>query len=190
MVTKSGNEYGSSPSHNAFDSFYGSHIDSEYKPTWKECAGVLIITPVAPSADFMMKLYCTDSETVLLCEMFGTASFQPLWKRRNDFIFTGSCSSISEIHHLCSAQASHFQSNHNRQQQTPQLVTVAWTPPSPNWIALNTDASTIQPAGLSFVGGAFRDSLGNWKLGFHQAIGIMSPLHAELRNILIGLHIA
>ncbi|KAK8701491.1 hypothetical protein V6N13_019878 [Hibiscus sabdariffa] len=111
----------------------------------------------------MMKLYCTDSETVLLCEMFGTASFQP---------------------------ASHFQSNHNRQQQTPQLVTVAWTPPSPNWIALNTDASTIQPAGLSFVGGAFRDSLGNWKLGFHQAIGIMSPLHAELRNILIGLHIA
>ncbi|KAK8507796.1 hypothetical protein V6N13_140540 [Hibiscus sabdariffa] len=72
----------------------------------------------------------------------------------------------------------------------PQSVTVTWTPPSPNWIALNTDASTIQPAGLSFTMGAFRDSLGNWKLGFHQAIGIMSPLNAELHNILIGIHIA
>ncbi|KAK8584892.1 hypothetical protein V6N13_138835 [Hibiscus sabdariffa] len=77
-----------------------------------------------------------------------------------------------------------------RQQQTPQPTTVAWTPPPPNWITLNTDASTTQPAELSFSGGVFRDSSGTWKLGFHQAIGIMSPLHAELRNILIGLRIA
>ncbi|KAL4271913.1 hypothetical protein GQ457_13G011540 [Hibiscus cannabinus] len=113
-----------------------------------------------------------------------------LWKRRNDFIFTSSCTPIDETCNLCSAWASHFQSNHSRQQQTPQPTTAAWTPPPPNWITLNTDASIIQPTGLSFSGGVFRDSSGTWKLRFLQAIGIMSPLHVELRNILIGLRIS
>ncbi|KAE8683251.1 hypothetical protein F3Y22_tig00111213pilonHSYRG00590 [Hibiscus syriacus] len=44
--------------------------------------------------------------------------------------------------------------------------------------------------GFGSVGGAFRDSEGNWLYGFHESIGITDVLQAELWGLLVGLDIA
>ncbi|KAL4284583.1 hypothetical protein GQ457_16G008190 [Hibiscus cannabinus] len=63
-------------------------------------------------------------------------------------------------------------------------------PPAPRgWITLNSDAF-VSGSGHGFVGGVFRNHLGDWLLGFHNYIGISNPLTAELWGIFIRLQLA
>ncbi|GKV49249.1 hypothetical protein SLEP1_g56010 [Rubroshorea leprosula] len=66
----------------------------------------------------------------------------------------------------------------------------AWSKPHFPTIKLNSDGSFIGNPGLSRSGGIFRDSLGNWVLGYARNIGFSSPLAAELWAIRDGLVLA
>ncbi|GLU15130.1 hypothetical protein SLE2022_316500 [Rubroshorea leprosula] len=66
----------------------------------------------------------------------------------------------------------------------------AWSKPHFPTIKLNSDGSSIGNPGLSGSGGIFRDSLGNWVLGYARNIGFSSPLAAELWAIRDGLVLA
>ncbi|KAE8664737.1 hypothetical protein F3Y22_tig00112738pilonHSYRG00210 [Hibiscus syriacus] len=62
--------------------------------------------------------------------------------------------------------------------------------PPDRWICLNTDATIDTYTSLGSISGVFCSSAGDWITGFHESIGITTPLQAELWAIYIGLQLA
>lgn len=58
------------------------------------------------------------------------------------------------------------------------------------WIKLNSDGASKSSSSVAACGGVFRDSNGNWILGFAKRLGHASPFLAELWGILLGLQLA
>ncbi|XP_019239093.1 PREDICTED: uncharacterized protein LOC109219128 [Nicotiana attenuata] len=55
---------------------------------------------------------------------------------------------------------------------------------------LNIDGSFKEGTSRCGFGGLFRDNKGKWVLGFQGSLSGLSPLHAELRALKTGLHLA
>ncbi|GKV35598.1 hypothetical protein SLEP1_g43845 [Rubroshorea leprosula] len=67
---------------------------------------------------------------------------------------------------------------------------VAWDPPPPDWLKLNTDGSAAGNPGTAGFRGLFRDSQGRSIIGFMRNGGHTTALAAELYAIRDGLNIA
>ncbi|KAK6778033.1 hypothetical protein RDI58_024751 [Solanum bulbocastanum] len=67
---------------------------------------------------------------------------------------------------------------------------VKWNPFANSNIMLNTDSGFDSASGLSTLGGVFRNSIGDWMLGFTGTCPTSKPLETEMRALLLGLTLA
>ncbi|OIT29361.1 hypothetical protein A4A49_65562, partial [Nicotiana attenuata] len=58
----------------------------------------------------------------------------------------------------------------NKPPPPPKTILVKWEPPATNFYKLNIDGSCEGNPGVGGVGGVFRDSRGQWTLGFNMRI--------------------
>ncbi|KAG4401290.1 hypothetical protein AAZX31_07G220500 [Glycine max] len=71
----------------------------------------------------------------------------------------------------------------NQQECQPRnryTVQVAWKPPPPTVLKLNTDGSSLVNPGQSGFGGVIRDSQRDWIIGYTGSCGVTTSLQAEL----------
>ncbi|KAK8992787.1 hypothetical protein V6N11_048857 [Hibiscus sabdariffa] len=114
--------------------------------------------------------------------LFFASFIRQTWKRRNDFLFTYSCLTLSDVYRISLAWAVHFRG----QVQPPPLVSaplsedVSWQPPHQGWFCLNTDAAVTAITSMGSIEGVIRGSSGEWIVGYTKQIGHVSPLQAEL----------
>uniref|UniRef100_A0A2N9IFC0 CCHC-type domain-containing protein n=1 Tax=Fagus sylvatica TaxID=28930 RepID=A0A2N9IFC0_FAGSY len=55
--------------------------------------------------------------------------------------------------------------------RSPILMPIRWEKPSPGWVKLNTDGSSLVNLGIAGSGGLIRNSDGDWIMGFVRNIG-------------------
>ncbi|KAK9999219.1 hypothetical protein SO802_018822 [Lithocarpus litseifolius] len=70
---------------------------------------------------------------------------------------------------------------------TREARSVRWLRPSPGWVRLNTDGSSLGNPGKAGGGGLIRDENGSWIKGFIRNIGFSSSMEAELWALRDGL---
>ncbi|WMV10355.1 hypothetical protein MTR67_003740 [Solanum verrucosum] len=76
---------------------------------------------------------------------------------------------------------------------TPQIASlgyVKWNPHANSNIMLITDSGCDSVSGLSTLGGVFRNSVGDWILGFTGTCPTSQPLEMEMRALLLRLTLA
>ncbi|KAK8538177.1 hypothetical protein V6N12_044313 [Hibiscus sabdariffa] len=146
---------------------------------------------LAQVVDAIMSLSSIFCVIVLLVDVYDSPSFL-LWKRRNDFIFTGNCLPLPDVNRIGLAWASYFADATFVPPSSlqPRFDSFQWQAPPCDFLCLNTDAADSFPARLGTIEGVFRDSSGVWDKGFCKSIGIISLLQAELWNILARLQLA
>ena len=64
---------------------------------------------------------------------------------------------------------------------------VRWEKPSPGWVKLNTDGSSLVNSEIAGSGGLIRNSDGGWIMGFVRKIGTTSSVAAEIWALRDGL---
>ena len=64
--------------------------------------------------------------------------------------------------------------------RSPILMPVRWEKPSPGWVKLNTDGSSLVNPGIAGSGGLIRNSDGDWIMGFVRNIGTTGSVAAKL----------
>ncbi|XP_019229975.1 PREDICTED: uncharacterized protein LOC109210947 [Nicotiana attenuata] len=69
-------------------------------------------------------------------------------------------------------------------------VETRWHKPPINTIKLNCDGAFSSTSNAAGMGGCFRNSNGDWILGYQKRTHAASPIHAELLALLEGLRIA
>ncbi|OIT05141.1 putative ribonuclease h protein [Nicotiana attenuata] len=69
-------------------------------------------------------------------------------------------------------------------------VTTKWEPPTIHQLKLNIDGAFKGRFQQGGIGGVFRDSTGNWILGFTKTTTGPSPLYIELEALCYGLQLA
>ncbi|GMI99700.1 hypothetical protein HRI_003639300 [Hibiscus trionum] len=123
--------------------------------------------------------------------LFASLVWQ-IWKRRNDFMFMDSCSSLPDAYRISLTWAMHFGGKvlPSRQATIGSHVAISWQPLPQGLFCLNTDAAVSITTSIGSVGGVIRGSTGEWVTGYNKRIGYVSPLQAELWGILIGLEVA
>ncbi|GLU17060.1 hypothetical protein SLE2022_334570 [Rubroshorea leprosula] len=115
-----------------------------------------------------------------------------IWNQRNHFLYQGSQVTIYALVELIVERAAEFWASQPAPSscKMKQPLPIAWDPPPPEWIKLNTNGSVIGNPGLGGCGGVFRDSQGQWVLGFTRNIGFTTALATELWAIRDGLQLA
>uniref|UniRef100_A0A2N9IB19 Uncharacterized protein n=1 Tax=Fagus sylvatica TaxID=28930 RepID=A0A2N9IB19_FAGSY len=71
--------------------------------------------------------------------------------------------------------------------RSPILMPIRWEKPSPGWVKLNTDGSSLVNLGIAGSGGLIRNSDGDWIMGFVRNIGTTGSVAAELWALRDGL---
>ncbi|XP_070029924.1 uncharacterized protein LOC142161974 [Nicotiana tabacum] len=69
-------------------------------------------------------------------------------------------------------------------------IKIKWYKLPKNVIKLNCDGAFSSTNNATGIGGLFRNSNGDWIIGYHKAIHASSSIHAELLALLEGLRIA
>ncbi|KAL4378119.1 hypothetical protein GQ457_02G027990 [Hibiscus cannabinus] len=115
-----------------------------------------------------------------------------LWKRRNDFVFTGTCLPLVEVYKIGFAWATHFAEAIivDRSRAAPMTTYLQWAPPALGWVCLNADASISPITGIGSIGGVLRNATGTWICGYKKCVGVVSILQAELWSVFVGLQVA
>ncbi|GLT96253.1 hypothetical protein SLE2022_138940 [Rubroshorea leprosula] len=115
-----------------------------------------------------------------------------IWNQRNHFLYQGSQVTVHALVELIVERAAEFWASQPASSscKMKQPLLIAWDPPPPEWIKLNTDGSVIGNPVLGGCGGVFRDSQGQWVLGFTRNIGFTTALAAKLWAIKDGLQLA
>lgn len=67
---------------------------------------------------------------------------------------------------------------------------IGWTPPSGDWIKLNTNGASMGDTVLAGCGGVLRDSSRCWLNGFATHVGLANALEAEAWGLYYGLNLA
>lgn len=67
---------------------------------------------------------------------------------------------------------------------------VKWNPPTNSNIMVNTYSGCDTVSGLSTLGGVFRNSIGEWILGFTEICPTSKPRETEIWALLLGLTLA
>lgn len=75
-------------------------------------------------------------------------------------------------------------------EQSQQETQVAWEPPRPGWIKLNSDGSQNHNSGLYACGGLLRDHEGRFITSYFSNLGAATSVAAKLWGVVLGLRIA
>lgn len=67
---------------------------------------------------------------------------------------------------------------------------ISWHPPIEGSVKLNTDGTVRSSIGIATAGGLIRNRLVTWLKVSSYNVGTVSVMQAELRGILISLHMA
>lgn len=70
-----------------------------------------------------------------------------------------------------------------------ELRQIGWIYRTEDWVKLNMDGCSIGK-GVAGAGGAIRDGMGTWLMGFARNNGVCSSVTAELWAVYIGLELA
>ncbi|KAE8718314.1 40S ribosomal protein S4 [Hibiscus syriacus] len=117
--------------------------------------------------------HLTDDASYPLCtnipwnKFFSSLAWQ-LWKRRNDFIFSGTTLSNSNLLSRSLHWARLYEdpnSSHDHPTCLP-IEDCVWHAPPSSWIALYSDGVVSSSSSLGSAGGLLRDSFENWLGGF------------------------
>ncbi|OIS98531.1 putative ribonuclease h protein, partial [Nicotiana attenuata] len=113
-----------------------------------------------------------------------------LWTTRNEKIFHKSSPypNISKV--INSTQEFLFLSNWNPIRTPKRTILIKWQPPSIGTYKLNIDGSCLGNPGRGGIGGVFRDSNGNWILGFNMGFAYATNIQMEAMSLLQGLKLA
>ncbi|CAI0409373.1 unnamed protein product [Linum tenue] len=142
-------------------------------------------------ADWMAE-HLKNAQTGLL---FGVGAWY-LWKRRNEWVFDRKQQDPSTLVQRIRSWTStvrNAQDNNGKIHTTQRAKTsteIAWKPPPPDWIAINTDGSVKQPDSLAAAGGLLRDNSGRCLGAFASNLGACTITRAELLGVLQGLKLA
>lgn len=120
-----------------------------------------------------------------------------LWQNRNELIFQGkrntSAAVAKKILNLAAVIHQSLSDLPNRQVSSVQnklCRNIRWEPPDHNWVKLNCDGSVTDLGERSGVGGVFRNSSGDFLLGFAANMGSLSITEAELWAMFMGICLA
>uniref|UniRef100_A0A2C9V8R2 RNase H type-1 domain-containing protein n=1 Tax=Manihot esculenta TaxID=3983 RepID=A0A2C9V8R2_MANES len=119
-----------------------------------------------------------------------------LWKRRNKVIFESPEQNPPMSKHFIVQQALEnteawiFASGVDHTISRSSTTFISWSPPTMGWIAINTDGAVKGCPGPAGCAGVFRDSNGDWILGYQSALGTCTAIEAELWGILLGFRTA
>ncbi|KAK9044905.1 hypothetical protein V6N11_058796 [Hibiscus sabdariffa] len=104
----------------------------------------------------LSSIFCV---TTLPLDAYGSP-LSHLWKRRNDFIFTGNCLPLSDIYRIGFAWAAYFADATFEQSSTlqPRFDSFQWQRPPHDCLCLNVDVVVSFPARLGTIGGVLWDS--------------------------------
>ena len=69
------------------------------------------------------------------------------------------------------------------------MIWIRWEKPSPGWVCLNIDGSTLRNLGRAGYGGTIRNDRGEWLGGFSRCIGVTASFIAELCALCVGLNL-
>ncbi|CAI0453961.1 unnamed protein product [Linum tenue] len=133
-----------------------------------------------------------DSKTGLL---FGVAAWY-LWKRRNEWIFNNKQQETQTLVQRIQSWTNTIreaQSNEkviHSSQQRKTTTEIAWVPPNPDWVVVNSDGSVKHPDSLAAAGGLVRDSWGRCLGAFASNLGACTITRAELLGAIQGLRLA
>ncbi|CAL1399681.1 unnamed protein product [Linum trigynum] len=127
--------------------------------------------------------------------LFGVAAWY-LWKRRNEKIFQHKWQEASTLAEriscwtqtISAALESNGKALDNHTNKS--AVDLAWQPPPPGWVAVNTDGSVKQPNSQAAAGGIIRDHLGRCLGAFSSNLGSCTITRAELMGAAQGLKLA
>ncbi|GLT95486.1 hypothetical protein SLE2022_131660 [Rubroshorea leprosula] len=113
-----------------------------------------------------------------------------IWLHRNQTLYKPHAYPVTTFRSLIIEKAVEFWALHpNHSPHYGQIRYFKWSKPSHPSIKLNTDGSVIGN-GKAAGGGVFRDSNGNWILGFVRRIGSTDSLSTELWALRDGLKLA
>ncbi|XP_043817082.1 uncharacterized protein LOC122724918 [Manihot esculenta] len=104
-----------------------------------------------------------------------------LWKRRNKVIFESPAQNPPMSKHFILQQALENTEAWKRASGVGHTISrssttfIFWSPPAMGWIAINTDGAAKGCPGLAGCAGVFRDSNGDWILGYQSALAGSSP---------------
>ncbi|KAK9005282.1 hypothetical protein V6N11_042725 [Hibiscus sabdariffa] len=114
------------------------------------------------------------------------------WKRRNDIIFGNMAQTDEALIRRSLAWADRYYACARAGKKllsSPRATSPVWIPPNPGWFCLSVDGG-VSLAGMGRIGGAIRNSEGDWIVGFVISIGFSNCLHAELWAVFEGLKLA
>ncbi|CAL1400097.1 unnamed protein product [Linum trigynum] len=133
-----------------------------------------------------------DSKSGLL---FGVAAWY-LWKRRNEWIFNNKHQETQTLIQRIQSwtntirEAQSNEKDIHTLQQRKTSTEVAWIPPNPEWVVVNSDGSVKHPDLLAAAGGLVRDSSGRCLGAFASNLGACTITRAELMGAIQGLRLA
>ncbi|KAL0005366.1 hypothetical protein SO802_012927 [Lithocarpus litseifolius] len=111
-----------------------------------------------------------------------------LWVHRNNVAFKGVRLNQNLWSHIKHAATEFlFCAGKTGRAVTREARSVRWLRPSPGWVRLNTDGSSLGNPGKAGGGGLIRDENGSWIKGFIRNIGFSSSMEAELWALRDGL---
>jgi ribonuclease HI len=125
--------------------------------------------------------------------LFGIIAWK-IWHWRNLTLFENPLSLSKTKINIIKGHAleikSALESNNSLIKPSKREDLISWTLPNRNWVALNTDGSTIAGSFLSSAGGLLRNDEGRWLCGFTCNVGQCTAFTAELWGVFYGLTLA
>ncbi|XP_075074731.1 uncharacterized protein LOC142162294 [Nicotiana tabacum] len=113
-----------------------------------------------------------------------------IWINRNNNLYNNL--THKAVLHFAYNQAVEYKLLKEKENVTHQKIPISinWIKLPNNYIKLNIDRSFKEATSLCGFCGLFRDSRGQWVIGFQWTLPGISPLQAELMVLKTGLYIA
>lgn len=146
-----------------------------------------------PLTDWMMKA-CTMHVTGdgSRWKTFFPYLLWNMWKARNNLVFNNTHCSANDIISRTTREAKEALGIllKNGGPLHARQTWVAWLPPQPGFVKMNSDGARNSNSSLASAGGLIRDCEGRWIVGFTTNIGRASSFTAELWGFREGLIVA
>ncbi|CAN1195124.1 Putative ribonuclease H protein At1g65750 [Linum perenne] len=143
-----------------------------------------------PFAEWMLK--GINSNNGLL---FGVTVWM-IWKSRDEFIFSNSNATASQIGHRsvrwtsAVTDAFHRDARCFGDPRVKRWESIAWEPGPEEWITINTDGSFLPSRRKASAGGIIRSCDGHGLVAFTMNLGVCTITRAEIRGAIAGLAMA
>ncbi|CAN1195125.1 Putative ribonuclease H protein At1g65750 [Linum perenne] len=127
--------------------------------------------------------------------LFGVTVWM-IWKSRDEFIFSNSNATASQIGHRsvrwtsAVTDAFHRDARCFGDPRVKRWESIAWEPGPEEWITINTDGSFLPSRRKASAGGIIRSCDGHGLVAFTMNLGVCTITRAEIRGAIAGLAMA